>query len=85
MTGAALSEVGGVLGRLFVSIEYGALEILGRSGGCTSTVGVCTVGVCRSVNMDPNLDDTLPRLLTAVPVSFSLRTAGDALGFRSGL
>lgn len=74
IAGAAFSPVGGVLGRPFVSIIYGALELLGRSpDGWTSAA----CGVCLSGKMAPILATTLPRLLIVPLVSFSCREPGD--------
>jgi hypothetical protein len=58
ITGAVFSSAGGVCGRSLVSIGFGVLAVLGRSGEAI------TEGRINSLvgNMAPILDATLPRL-----------------------
>lgn len=81
MMGAALSPGGGVRGAMLVSIAD-TLPVRGRSG--EDATELC--GDCRSGNIDPILDATLLRLLSAV-LFFSLifAAAPPPPALRSGL
>jgi hypothetical protein len=84
IAGAAFSiVVGGVLGRPFVSIIYGAFGFFSRSGDARTSGDCC--GDCLSGKIEPSLAATLPRLFIIVVGSFSLRTGVEPLDFRSGL
>lgn len=81
--GAGFSVAGGVLGGALVSIVW-ILAVCGRSG--EDTAEGCGEA-CRSANMFPTLDTTLPRLLSTVEaLSFSFNPAAPPPpAFRSGL
>lgn len=77
--GAFVSAEGGVDGAALVSICW-TLPVRGRVGG------EVTVFACRSGNIDPILDATLPRLLSPdVALSFNDDPAPTAPVLRSGL
>lgn len=80
--GAGFSPGGGVLGGAFVSIAW-IFAVRGRSGELVEEVA--WDAACLSGNIDPILDATLPRLLSAADFSFNVPTPPTPPGFRSGL